>query len=761
MDSLQKAVFNIRELIDQGQLEKAQRRLEKLMEYKPVLLDVINLKARLHMKRNESREFWACYEDNDQFDIIDPDVLDSFQIRQEACVKWQNPFWESYFEHGYRQMKNDIDPDEDTTRWLRQREGELKSREDALSANLGDLSALRELALEYVKCKRITESAILGSIEGRKTNGDFQNSIVFNQICGWRNVRLVHEFLNGEQDWPIVVYANPSETEPRLRLLGQALAHAGKTVYFFKSGNSPIPPGGEAQESAKSGKATIGRMPVVPGQSCINQEGGPDGLVEFLSKREREGLLLLASPLTFNRLWDADVFSKNFHCLTLNHFGNYSLRYAGLAFVGEYLDFVQPMYSFPVKKRLQAKSTIPISVVIPTRNSAYTLRQTLRSCLNQSFRKYEIVVSDNSSRGNEETRQLVEELADKRIRYLKPPYELPLAKHFEFACLQAEGEFVLPIGSDDAILFDALEALEEVLRHLPHDNVIQWDRLFYAWEDFMVVEQRGQFVIPRPYKKKNLDIGRYTSAAMLENVLFQSELTYGLPLLYLNSGYRKRFLPKLLEHTGRLWAGEAQDVYMGMASLLICESIPVLHYPITICGMCNSIGAKTFIDKGNHGGVSSRVAEDRGITVGAHIDTPLESQIPANPNDRSSLYRSFLRLRQFSANPMLDENKFSIPKVLEMLARTMKKDHVRFDLYRRLLEGAARKQENDFFHYFRSVVVPEITAKKHMAPELSSEKAKCYQEGFTNDGGLVLDAKKFGVTDVYQACELYRALTGI
>jgi len=49
------------------------------------------------------------------------------------------------------------------------------------------------------------------------------------------------------------------------------------------------------------------------------------------------------------------------------------------------------------------------SIVIPTRNRAYTLYYTLKTCLNQyDFDDYEIVVSDNCSEDN--TAEMIKEL---------------------------------------------------------------------------------------------------------------------------------------------------------------------------------------------------------------------------------------------------------------------------------------------------------------------------------------------------------------
>ena len=58
-------------------------------------------------------------------------------------------------------------------------------------------------------------------------------------------------------------------------------------------------------------------------------------------------------------------------------------------------------------------TTPRFSVVIPTRERATTLRYCLRTCLEQDFDDYEIVVCDNCS--SPATREVVEEAASPRI----------------------------------------------------------------------------------------------------------------------------------------------------------------------------------------------------------------------------------------------------------------------------------------------------------------------------------------------------------
>src|SRR5437764_11178263 len=102
------------------------------------------------------------------------------------------------------------------------------------------------------------------------------------------------------------------------------------------------------------------------------------------------------------------------------------------------------------------------SVIIPTRNRAETLRVTLRSCTEQDFGPFEIVVSDNDSK--DDTRAVVQAAGSSHIRYVKTPRALSMTLNWDFAVAQARGDYVLLIGDDDALMPHALQELDLAIR---------------------------------------------------------------------------------------------------------------------------------------------------------------------------------------------------------------------------------------------------------------------------------------------------------
>jgi glycosyltransferase involved in cell wall biosynthesis len=83
------------------------------------------------------------------------------------------------------------------------------------------------------------------------------------------------------------------------------------------------------------------------------------------------------------------------------------------------------------------------SIVIPTRNRPELAAIAIKSVLRQDFQDFEVVVSDNSSPEDEpELEKVVAKTADSRVRYVRPPAELTMGEHWEFALGHARGEYV-------------------------------------------------------------------------------------------------------------------------------------------------------------------------------------------------------------------------------------------------------------------------------------------------------------------------------
>lgn len=121
---------------------------------------------------------------------------------------------------------------------------------------------------------------------------------------------------------------------------------------------------------------------------------------------------------------------------------------------------------------------IKISLVIPTRERAETLKYTIQTALNQKLEEYEVIVSDNFSQDN--TKQVVDGFGDSRLRYVNTMQRLSMTENFSFGVSQAKGEYIIVIGDDDGVMPNAIDQLSKFIISHP-SKLYVWPRHGYIW----------------------------------------------------------------------------------------------------------------------------------------------------------------------------------------------------------------------------------------------------------------------------------------
>ena len=91
-----------------------------------------------------------------------------------------------------------------------------------------------------------------------------------------------------------------------------------------------------------------------------------------------------------------------------------------------------------------------LSIVIPSKDRQDTAENVIRAMLLDQSQDFEIIVHDNSS--DDRLGQRIEALADSRVRYFHSTGTLNMHQNFDRAIALAEGQFVIGIGDDDAVL---------------------------------------------------------------------------------------------------------------------------------------------------------------------------------------------------------------------------------------------------------------------------------------------------------------------
>ncbi len=98
---------------------------------------------------------------------------------------------------------------------------------------------------------------------------------------------------------------------------------------------------------------------------------------------------------------------------------------------------------------IMENTQVNLSIGVPVRNGARFIRKTLDSLLAQTYRDFELIISDNAS--TDATEEICREYAtrDSRVRYLRAEKDRGLAGNHNFLVEQARGKYFKWAAGDD------------------------------------------------------------------------------------------------------------------------------------------------------------------------------------------------------------------------------------------------------------------------------------------------------------------------
>ena len=404
-----------------------------------------------------------------------------------------------------------------------------------------------------------------------------------------------------------------------------------------------------------------------------------------------------------------------------------------------------------------SKSNKMFSVVVPTRNSPEYLKYTLMSCIDQSFDDYEILVSDNSTPGNNDTFEMVKSLNSEKIRYIRPSRELSLAQSFEYAYLKSEGEYIFSLGSDDALLLHSLDYLCKIADKYPEEDIIQWGKTFYRWPGYP--ENPDMFYIPYFPKKNDIPCSYYDSDDLVRQIMNYDADMFAMPMIYLNSAMHRRRIKKIIDVTGRFLDGSSQDIYTGFVNLALSEKILFTPVPFIIAASSvNSIGYHS-----NYKDIYIKGADDvQKENLRLYLEQP--SQLPRYCRNIDT-YNDTLRITEFMkiVDKQITSWDYSIinwKKYYEGYADSISSDDPNFKgKLNNIRDNIRRHKDIELEKWFAANYLENAD---YLGSKYSTSGSKGYQKGFIGDANsLVLDMSQFGVDNVYEAAKFFRNLFNI
>ena len=192
------------------------------------------------------------------------------------------------------------------------------------------------------------------------------------------------------------------------------------------------------------------------------------------------------------------------------------------------------------------------SIVIPTRERAHLLGFALQSALAQQFDDYEVVVSDNFS--SPDTRSVVDEIRDGRLRYVRTPRALSMPESWEFALSHAKGRYITFLCDDDALMPGLLPTLARVIADTSTE-AMTWSAGGYYHFNWPEVEKQNSAIMPNCSGR----IERFESRAALKKLYHEIWPLFVAPKM-LQSCCSRQMIARVQAEVGQFFVTSCPDV---------------------------------------------------------------------------------------------------------------------------------------------------------------------------------------------------------
>jgi glycosyltransferase involved in cell wall biosynthesis len=229
------------------------------------------------------------------------------------------------------------------------------------------------------------------------------------------------------------------------------------------------------------------------------------------------------------------------------------------------------------------------SVVIPTYNRSDLVVFAITSILKQTLQDFEIIVCDNCS--TDDTRVVVANFTDSRLRYVCPPRHLVIADNWEFARSQAHGELVIMLADDDALVANALERFRDEYERLKADFL------------FCKTAEYRDLNFPGP-KRNTLECGPFTG---MSRVIATDEFLGSLYSLQSKFSmhpsafvFSQAIVDKVTNQTGRFFHTNGVEYSAWPLAAVFAKSIAYIDTPLCLCGRTGKSGG-SILRLGNPG----------------------------------------------------------------------------------------------------------------------------------------------------------------
>lgn len=214
-----------------------------------------------------------------------------------------------------------------------------------------------------------------------------------------------------------------------------------------------------------------------------------------------------------------------------------------------------------------------ISVVIPTRNRLYYLKDTLKSVLDQRSPDMEIIVADNAT--DDGTREYLASLGD-AVRVVRSETLLSMSDNWEKALAAVRGEWVTFCGDDDCLMPDFLEVARQAIERYPTTEGLFWDTPIYRWPTSINESERNFLTFALRSRDRTVS-SQETLRRMYEeiiNIMMPPGLYHGL--------VKTSVIERAKDRWGEFRLGKVPDLGSGIMFLALTENYILLSRPLSV-----------------------------------------------------------------------------------------------------------------------------------------------------------------------------------
>ena len=374
------------------------------------------------------------------------------------------------------------------------------------------------------------------------------------------------------------------------------------------------------------------------------------------------------------------------------------------------------------------------TVIIPGKNRAKYLANTLRTCSMQNYDPLEVIVSDDGS--TDSTRDVVEDAIrrDSRIRCIFHDTSIGMRDNFEFALSEVKPGFVIALGSDDGLLPDGITGMSELLQETGME-LLAWPAPLYVYPG--VHDDHGQLIIYNMKGNRIIESQKFLER-QAKNLHYLSD--FESPMFYVKGVASTQLIDRVRSRSAdrRFYTCATPDGYSGIVLAGEVERYAFSGRPFSLYGLSPSSQGLAYLSNDAEAKKNSEAFYHKAADIPMHREL---SSLPYSPLITLMTVDYLLRSRDLEGwpgkFPDIDYRKVIKQSIAELSHGLYGRERIGRELA--ILKKIA--SQHGLEGYFRDLI--------------RYSRRKPFKAPFVGSGmspeAFFLDAKTFSINDIYDA----------